>query len=525
MIARDTGRDGRCAPRVGRRATERIRLCIGIAALLVGLALSIPACTSGAELVLEPVASGLHIPVDLQSLPGDPRLFVVEKVGTIRIIEDGRVLPEPFLDIHDQVSRSNEQGLLGLAFHPDYAHNGLLFVNYTDRNGDTRVVRYHVAPGGRHVDPASRTVILGVDQPYVNHNGGQVIFGPDGMLYIPLGDGGSGGDPHGNGQNLGTLLGKLLRIDVDRRTPYAIPKDNPFVAIPGARPEIWAYGLRNPWRSSFDKLTGDLYIGDVGESCWEEVNYAPASDPGGRNYGWRKMEGNHCFNAFDFSSCDPPGEICAGTPLCNDASITRPIVEFSHGVGCSVTGGYVYRGCRMTNWQGTYLYGDFCAGFVKGFKVVGGVATQDVDLSAQLDPGGSLGASLSSFGQDAQGELYIASISTGSVLKIVPPFADLEVSAPGAGSRFLLSKSGSWTWENLTASTDVPVSFYRVYRGTPGGSYSCVFKALTPAWASGGDPASPAPGQLFAYVVSAVQAGGQESLRGTAGTFNPTTCP
>jgi len=381
MIARDAGRDGRCAPRVVRRATERqVRLGIGIATLLAGLALSLPACTSsGAELVLEPVASGLHIPVDLQSLPGDPRLFVVEKVGTIRIIEGGRVLPEPFLDIHDQVSRSNEQGLLGLAFHPDFARNGLLFVNYTDRNGDTRVVRYHVAPDGRHVDPSSRTVILGVDQPYVNHNGGQVIFGPDGMLYIPLGDGGSGGDPHGNGQNLGTLLGKLLRVDVDRRTPYAIPPDNPFVGTPGARPEIWAYGLRNPWRIAFD--SGLVYIADVGQDDWEEVDVQP-SKRGGLNYGWNLVEGSHPFHGGA------------------TASTIAPVVEYSHHEGCSVTGGRVYHG-PIESLRGLYFYGDYCAGWIETFRYAGGRAAERTRWRV------SHKASITAFGEDSNRQLYV----------------------------------------------------------------------------------------------------------------------
>ena len=439
--------------------------------------------------------------------------------------------------------RSYEMGLIGLAFDPGYSSTLHFWVTYTetvDTQRFTVVSRFTASAADPSVaDPTSELRILRIAHPFENHFGGMLAFGPDGYLYVFRGDGGGGGDnfpPCGNGQNREVLLGKVMRLDVRGVDPdalppdcggpaavYAIPASNPFVDGPGGNcDELWAYGLRNPWRGSFDQLTGDLYIGDVGQSCWEEIDFQPASSTGGQNYGWRKMEANHCHSMFQVVSCDPSGDICAGSPPCQDPSITRPVLEYGREFGCAVTGGYVYRGCRMTNWQGTYFYGDLCPGSVKSFRMAGGVATQHLDVTDQVAPGGSLVFALSSFGQDAQGEIYITSLA-GSVLKIVPPFVDLEVSAPDAGSRFLLSKTGPWTWENLTASTDVPVAYYRVYRGTPNGSYICVIKSTQPATASGGDLTDPSPGQLFAYVVVAVDE--QETLRGATGTFNPTTCP
>ncbi|MBF8285408.1 MAG: hypothetical protein HW378_4323 [Anaerolineales bacterium] len=262
--------------------------------------------------------SGLDEPVDLKHAgDGSGRLFVIEQPGRIRIVENGELLPDPFLDIEPLVnSRGNEQGLLGLAFYPDYAANGLFFVNYTDVNGDTVVARYAVsADDPSRADPASAKIILQVDQPFPNHNGGDLVFGPDGYLYIGLGDGGSGGDPQGNGQNLNALLGKMLRIDVNHGDPYAIPPDNPFAGRAGARPEIWAYGLRNPWRYSFDRATGDLYIADVGQNAYEEVDFQPADSRGGENYGWNKYEG---FHAYDGGATD---------------GLTMPVAEYAHAVG------------------------------------------------------------------------------------------------------------------------------------------------------------------------------------------------
>jgi glucose/arabinose dehydrogenase len=287
----------------------------------VGRTMAIPG--SGAALAV--VAGGLQDPLEAQAPPGDPRLFIVEQAGRIRVLEGGRLLPTPFLDLTRQVSYGGERGLLGLAFHPAYARNGFFYVNYTDKKGDTRVERYHVSRDPGVADPASRTLVLEVDQPYSNHNGGCLRFGPDGMLYIGMGDGGSGGDPHGNGQNRQALLGKLLRLDVDHAQPYSIPADNPY-AHGGGRGEIWAFGLRNPWRFSFDPPSRLLVIADVGQNKWEEIDAVDARRAG-LNYGWNRYEGTHCY----LTPCDPAG-------------VTAPVIEYSHSDGCSVCGGYVYRG-------------------------------------------------------------------------------------------------------------------------------------------------------------------------------------
>jgi glucose/arabinose dehydrogenase len=344
---------------------------------------------------LEEVASGLDAPVYLTAPAGDPRLFVVEQPGRIRIVKDGRLLPTPFLDLTDRVRSGGERGLLSVAFHPDYARNGRLFVYYTDRNGDTRVERYTVTADPDRADPASAQPILSVEQPYANHNGGLVVFGPDGKLYVGLGDGGSGGDPHGNGQDLGTMLGKILRIDVDAGDPYAVPQDNPFVGRAGARPEIWAYGLRNPWRFAFDHSAGLLYIADVGQNEWEEIDVAPA-DRGGLNYGWNTMEGSHCFRS---SSCARNG-------------LTAPVVEYPHSEGCSVTGGYVYRGRRAPSLAGRYVYGDYCQVWVRTLR-----RSTSGDPEQQTLALGDVGSILS-FGEDSAGELYLLS-SNGKVYRLV----------------------------------------------------------------------------------------------------------
>jgi hypothetical protein len=369
-----------------------------------------------------------------------------------------------------------------------------------------------------------------------------LAFADDGFLYVFSGDGGGGGDAHGacgNAQNRSVLLGKILRIDVRGVDPgstlpdcglagatYRVPATNPFRDGPGigSCDEIWAYGLRNPWRSSFDALTGDLYVGDVGENCWEEISWVAGTSGGGENYGWRQMEGLNCYNPNQTGTCTPVGATCAGSPPCNDPGITLPVVAFGHNTECAVTGGYAYRGCRMPNYRGTYFYGDYCAGFVKSFRMSGGVAVNPQDVTGQVDPGGTLRFNFSSFGVDAQGEIYTVGLN-GSVRKVVPPFPDLEVSAEGAAVMLRMDKTGDWTWEDMFLATDVPVSFYRVYRGSVNGAYSCVFKATTPRWSLGGDATNPAGGQLFAYVVSAVNASGVESKRGTTGTFNAGTCP
>jgi len=313
-----------------------------------------PPPTGTVPVKLQEVASGLVFPLYLTSPPGDPRLFVVEKGGAIRIIKGGSLLPVPFLDITGQVSTGSEQGLLGLAFDPAYGTTGRFIVHYTDVAGDTRVSAFHVSTDPDRADPTSESVILTADQPFANHNGGQILFGPDGFFYLGLGDGGSGGDPNGTGQGLGDLLGSILRISLAGTSGYTVPPDNPFVGVTGARGEVWSYGLRNPWRFSFDRLTGDLYIGDVGQSRLEEIDVAPAADGAGRgvNYGWNLMEGTGCYAS---ASCDTTG-------------LALPVVEYDHGQGCSVTGGYVYRGTAIPALQGQYFYADYCSGFVRSLQ-------------------------------------------------------------------------------------------------------------------------------------------------------------
>jgi glucose/arabinose dehydrogenase len=330
--------------------------------------------------------SGLVRPVDLQP-DGSERLFVIEKVGRIRIIENDQLIETPFLDISDRVgSNGNEQGLLGLAFHPQYAQNGRFFVNYTDKNGDTVLARFQVSSDPNIADPNSEVKILGVDQPFANHNGGVLAFGPDGYLYAGLGDGGSQGDPFGNAQNTSVLLGKILRLDVDSAETYTVPADNPFGN------EIWAYGLRNPWRFSFDKLTHDLYIGDVGQNTWEEIDFLPAGSPGGTNFGWNFREGAH-----DYKGGGPAG-------------LVEPVAEYSHTEGgCSVTGGYVYRG-SMPEWNGIYFYADYCTGLIWGL-IRSGNGWQKQQLF-------DLDVTITSFGQDASGELYLLS-DNGGVFRLI----------------------------------------------------------------------------------------------------------
>jgi len=313
----------------------------------------------------------------------DGRLFVLEQRGVIWVIQDGVVLPDPFLDIRDRVESSAfEQGLLGLAFHPQFLANGFFYVNYTRFGGDTVIARFSASADPNRADPGSELVLLVVDQPFANHNGGGLEFGPDGFLYIGLGDGGSANDPFGNGQSLDTLLGKLLRVDVDSAEPYGIPADNPFAAG-GGRPEIWAYGLRNPWRFSFDPGTTDLYIGDVGQNSWEEIDYLPAGSPGGVNFGWNLREGRH-----PFASQATEG-------------LTDPIAEYANsGFACSVTGGVVAREAALPEWAGVYLFGDYCSGEVWGL-------VRDATGHWQGAVLFNTGLSVSSFGSGPDGSVYL----------------------------------------------------------------------------------------------------------------------
>jgi glucose/arabinose dehydrogenase len=352
-----------------------------------------PVPASGLRLV--EVASGLSQPLYVTAPAGDPRLFIVEQTGRIRIVSGGTLLPAPFIDLSAKLTSGGERGLLSMAFHPNYAANGYFYVYYTDLRGDTKVERYHVGANANTADPASAQLVLTVAQPYSNHNGGLLMFGPDGYLYVGLGDGGSGGDPQGNGQNPAALLGKILRLDVNGAAPYAIPPNNPFVGQTGKRPEIWITGVRNPWRFSFDREAGLLYLADVGQNAWEEVHVTPAGT-GGLNFGWNLMEGTHCY-----------------TSGCNQQGLTLPVLEYSHADGCSITGGYVYRGSAIPGLRGHYFYADYCEGWIRSFRWDGAQASdrRSWDL-------GSIG-NISSFGEDAAHELYVTS-SSGKVYRFAP---------------------------------------------------------------------------------------------------------
>jgi glucose/arabinose dehydrogenase len=377
-------------------------------ALLAGLA--VVAGTAGTPAALGqspgvgPPATSIHVkltqiatltqPIAMAVRTGDTTtLYVAEKTGVIVAIRGGVVVSKPVLDISALVSQGSEQGLLGLAFSPD---GQLLYVDYTDTNGDSHVAEYHMR--SLRADPSSARQVLFVDQPFDNHNGGNIVFGPDGYLYIGFGDGGSGGDPFGNGQSLSTLLGKILRISpyASGTQPYTVPSTNPFVSTSGAMPEIWAYGLRNPWRFSFDRTTGDLLTADVGQNNWEEVDFQPAGDPGGENYGWNLTEGKHPYNG--------------GTPPPN---WTPPVYEYSHSTGgCAIIGGYVYRGAAIPALAGYYTFVDLCQGRLRAFLLSNGKVTNLQSL-------GALVTSPTSFGQDAAGELYMLSLG-GGVYRIDP---------------------------------------------------------------------------------------------------------
>lgn len=370
-----------------------------------------------ASLNVESVAFISAQPMQLTfSSPGDDRLFIVTKDGFVWILKNGTIQSTPFLDISGRVSGSSEQGLLGIAFHPDYASNGLFYLNYTGTfpgaggsSNDTRIVGYGTDAGNPDLaDPSTATLLLSITQPFNNHNGGQIHFGPDGMLYIGMGDGGAGGDPDNHAQNPLSQLGKMLRYETNGLDPLSIPANNPFVGDPDTLDEIWALGLRNPWRFSFDRGTGDMYIGDVGQADWEEVSYEHNTSMGGENFGWRLKEGTHCFNPS--TNCDP------------DGITTDPIHEyFSNGGFCSVIGGYVYRGSDVPNLDGFYIFADFCGSgnnSLPGAHSLIRLGEDWVanDLELFLDDN-ILSTSIAAFGEDSQGELYICSFG-GSLLKV-----------------------------------------------------------------------------------------------------------
>lgn len=395
-------------------------LAFGVSALSgQGQAAPQPNGVTWPSITLSPFLSGLERPVHLTHAgDGSGRIFIIEQAGRVKVYQDGSLLVTPFLNITDRVLFSGEQGLLSIAFPPNYAAKGYFYVYYTSKDGNNRLSRFRLL-NANQANPASEELILLLPHPnYSNHNGGQIAFGPDGYLYLAPGDGGGGGDPANNAQNPAVLLGKMLRIDPEipiapplvanqwvylpliagsgHAPAYRIPPSNPFVGQSGYRPEIWALGLRNPWRFSFDRANGDLYIADVGQNAWEEINYQPGNSLGGQNYGWRIMEGNHCFNSA----------------TCNQTGLTLPVWEYSHSEGCSVTGGFVYRGSAYPSLQGIYFFADFCNGKIWGLVNQGGTWQSSLLLDSDYK--------ITSFGEDEAGELYVLGIS-GTIAKITTP--------------------------------------------------------------------------------------------------------
>jgi Glucose / Sorbosone dehydrogenase/IPT/TIG domain len=421
------------------RTPMRKLLLLGLFLIASRLEAAVPAIN------LEVLETGLPAITGVTNA-GDGRLFLTTQEGQILIRENGQILPAPFLDVSSLISCCGERGLLSTAFHPDYAQTGFFFVDYTDRSGDTVVARYRVfASDPNRADPGSAAILLTIRQPFANHNGGQLQFGPDGYLYIGMGDGGSGNDPNCNAQSNGSLLGKLLRIDVDQSVSappfHGIPPDNPFVSSGGPR-EAWAKGLRNPWRFSFDRLTGDLFIGDVGQGALEEVDYAPIGSGGGRNYGWKVMEGTSCGGGGT-SGCNPV------PPPCGDPGYTLPVLEYDHDGGrCSITGGYRVRGLSVPDLYGMYVYGDYCSGQIFAAQQVSGAWTP-VELPV-------VAPNLTTFGEDSGGDLYLAT-QDGVLSRFAPsapPVPSIATLSPASG----LTRGGTRvtiTGSNFTGATAV----------------------------------------------------------------------
>jgi glucose/arabinose dehydrogenase len=474
------------------------------------------------------VVEGLTLPVFVTSPPGDTdRLFIVEQNGLIKIRRDGAVLGTPFLDVTAITQSPSdgghiEEGLLGLAFHPDYDSNGYFFIYHTVNGGDQHVVARHKVSANPDVaDPGIRDIVLTVDHPdYGDQNGGMLAFSPiDGYLYIATGDGGGECDPPDNGQNKESNLGKLLRLNVD-----ALPAStagNPYDGeIPG-NDEIWSYGLRNGWRFSFDRIGGEMLLGDVGESVWEEIDCQKPDSVGGENYGWKRYEGPQCPSPST-ASCSTPGS-------CMIPGYKSPKRVYDHataGFSCSVIGGYVYRGCRMSDLHGTYFYADYCSALINTFRVdadcvtvpAGPTIASDIERKADLAPPGTINL-ITSFGEDEQGELYVLS-RTGKVFKIMPRLGIMEVSGANASSLVSLA-DGSMVWEDLERTSDHPISSYKVYRSEdPDGTFTCVHLGTETSW-SGGDPEDPDSGAGFYYVVTALNATGEETRAGNRSDGTP----
>lgn len=382
----------------------------------------------GPELSSQIIARGLDNPVYLTAPEGErDTLYVLEQGGRIKKIGSGALIKKPFIDISDRVHNpvfpGDERGLLGMAFHPDFYNNGFVFLNYVSKNQHTIISRFSV----RGPDPLndSEFVLIDLVQPYMNHNGGQLAFGPDGYLYIGVGDGGSAGDPENNGQNKNSLFGTILRINVDSGDPYKIPKSNPFVNTKNSLGEIWLYGLRNPWRFSFDFLTGEIYIGDVGQSRWEEIHVISMND-GGSNLGWNILEGSSCY--FPEKDCDTSGLVLPVFEYPNDANYMKTLIGFAQNKpevqGCSVTGGYVYRGEKIPKFQGHYIFADYCTGKFWSFVYKNGAVTKLTNRTNELRKGtGKKQLYVSSFGQDGLGELYFLDYD-GDVYKILESAID-----------------------------------------------------------------------------------------------------
>jgi len=367
-----------------------------------------------AKIKYDRVVSGLDLPTFITNAGDDSnRLFVVEKAGRVKIVKDGKIIEDQFLDIRDRVrSAELERGLLSLVFHPNYSNNGKFFVYYTDLKGSATISEFKVSNDPNKVLVDSERILLKIEELDIAHNGGQLQFGPDGYLYIGTGDDGYPGDRWDNAQNKNVLLGKILRIDVDSGKPYSIPKSNPFTNTSQARDEIWAYGLRNPWRFSFDSKTGDMYIADVGEFKWEYIHFQPRESEGGENYGWNYLEGFHEYRGPNYSERFLEYKVPENIDW---QEITFPVVEYGHGdEGCSITGGYVYRGVDYPNIDGTYLFSDFCSGKIWGLKKVKNskwIWTEFLDTLFNV----------STFGLDENGEIYFADFGKGGIYKIISP--------------------------------------------------------------------------------------------------------